>query len=170
MTHNCCCISQSRGFTLVLLREDTIMTQIDFKAINEQIELLEQKRSKFKAIGIACGVGAIFPIWTVFFGPVAFFAWLAALICGFVFRSVAVKARDEAMRLRLSIANLDPNALPAPVKQKPKADISTKDLPQTGNLAKMPAAPKPAASKPAAPKAKPQTTSSRLDKARRREE
>lgn len=136
------------------------MTQIDFKAINDQIAALEQKRSNFKVAGICCGVGAIFPIWAGIFGPFFFLAWLAALICGFVFRSVAVKARNEAMSLRLSIANLDPTATAAPTAAKPKA----------ANLATMPAAPKSSAAKPAAPKAKPQTTSSRLDKARRREQ
>lgn len=140
------------------------MTQIDFKAINDQIEALEQKRSKFKLIGICCGVGAIFPIWAGIFGGLAPLAWLAALICGFVFRSVAVKARNEAMSLRLSIANLDPSTTAAAAS-----------LPKVGNLTTMPAAPKPVAdkaapAKPAAPKAKPQTTSSRLDKARRREQ
>ena len=74
------------------------MNQIDFKAINDQIEALENKRTKFKVAGICCGVGAIFPIWAGAFGPFFFLAWLAALICGFVFRSVAVKARNEAMR------------------------------------------------------------------------
>lgn len=146
------------------------MNQIDFKAINDQIEALENKRAKFKLAGICCGMGAIFPIWAGAFGPFFFLAWLAALICGFVFRSVAVKARNEAMSLRLTIANLDPNA----AQTAPAANKST-ELPKVGNLTTMPAAPKPVAdkaapAKPAAPKAKPQTTSSRLDKARRREQ
>ncbi len=136
------------------------MTTLDFKAINEQIELLEQRRSKFKSIGIACGVGAVFPIWTVLLGPFAFFGWLAALVCGFAFRNVAVKARNEAMRLRLSIANLQPStymqAAPA-ASNAPKAATPKAATPKT-------AAPK------AAAKPKTQTTSSRLDKARRRED
>jgi len=131
------------------------MTNIDIQAVAAQIDMLEQKRSKFKAIGIACGIGAIFPVWTGLFGPLFFFAWLAALICGFVFRSVAVKARDDAMRLRLSIANLQP-ATPvvadAPVKAAAPAE-------------KKADSPAPKAAKPSA-----QTTSSRLDKARRRSE
>ena len=144
------------------------MSQIDFKAVNEQIEALEAKRSKFKSIGIACGLGAVFPIWTFVFGPLAFFAWLAALICGFVFRSVAVTARNEAMRLRLTIANLEPNA----ASTAPAGDTSP-SLPKVATLTTMPAAAeasKPAAQKPAAPSAKPRNTASRLDKARRREE
>ena len=136
------------------------MNQIDFKAINDQIEALENKRTKFKVAGICCGVGAIFPIWAGAFGPFFFLAWLAALICGFVFRSVAVKARNEAMRLRLSIANLD-----VPAAKAPASDTSPA-LPKAANLATMPAAPKPAAAKPAAKQA--QTTASRLDKAHRR--
>lgn len=135
------------------------MTNIDIQAVAAQIDMLERKRSKFKSIGIACGIGAIFPVWTGLFGPLFFFAWLAALICGFVFRSVAVKARDDAMRLRLSIANLEPPtqvaaAAPAPAKAAAPADKKAAARPATK-----------AAAKPAA-----QTTSSRLDKARRRSE
>ena len=132
------------------------MTNIDIQAVAAQIDMLERKRSKFKSIGIACGIGAIFPVWTGLFGPLFFFAWLAALICGFVFRSVAVKARDDAMRLRLSIANLpgSPVVADAPAKAAAPAEKKAAASP----------APK-AASKPAA-----QTTSSRLDKARRRSE
>jgi hypothetical protein len=131
------------------------MTNIDIQAVAAQIDMLEQKRSKFKAIGIACGIGAIFPVWTGLFGPLFFFAWLAALICGFVFRSVAVKARDDAMRLRLSIANLQP-ATPVVADAPAKAAAPAE---------KKAASPAPKAAKPAA-----QTTSSRLDKARRRSE
>jgi hypothetical protein len=132
------------------------MTNIDIQAVAAQIDMLEQKRSKFRSIGIACGIGAIFPVWTQLFGPLFFFAWLAALICGFVFRSVAVKARDDAMRLRLSIANLpgSPVVTHTPAKAAAPAEKKAAASP----------APK-AASKPAA-----QTTSSRLDKARRRSE
>jgi hypothetical protein len=133
------------------------MTNIDIQAVAAQIDMLERKRSKFKAIGIACGIGAIFPVWTGLFGPLFFFAWLAALICGFVFRSVAVKARDDAMRLRLSIANLEPAtqvAAAAPAKAAAPAEKKAAASPATK-----------AAAKPAA-----QTTSSRLDKARRRSE
>jgi hypothetical protein len=139
------------------------MTNIDIQAVAAQIDMLEQKRSKFKAIGIACGIGAIFPVWTGLFGPLFFFAWLAALICGFVFRSVAVKARDDAMRLRLSIANLDPSASVKAAAPAIKPATKAKAAPAASTPASKPA-PK-AAAKPEA-----QTTSSRLDKARRRSE
>jgi len=153
------------------------MTNIDIQAVAAQIDMLEQKRSKFKAIGIACGIGAIFPVWTGLFGPLFFFAWLAALICGFVFRSVAVKARDDAMRLRLSIANLPGSAYTSanvPVNENLtlKEPISS-TMPAWAPAAvkdsapaeKKAASPAPKAAKPSA-----QTTSSRLDKARRRSE
>lgn len=143
------------------------MTNIDIQAVAAQIDMLEQKRSKFKAIGIACGIGAIFPVWTGLFGPLFFFAWLAALICGFVFRSVAVKARDDAMRLRLSIANLNPaapvNAAAPASKPADTAPAASVESTPASTPASKPA-PK-AAAKPSA-----QTTASRLDKARRRSE
>ena len=142
------------------------MTNIDVQAVVAQIDALEQKRSKFKAIGIACGVGAIFPVWTGLFGPLFFFAWLAALICGFVFRGVAVRARDEAMRLRLSIANLPGspyNSTNFETKvAAPSAWVDSAPVPTT---AAAPAPAPKAASKPST-----QTTASRLDKARRRSE
>jgi hypothetical protein len=144
------------------------MTQIDFKAVNEQIEALENKRVKFRIIGICCGVTAIFPIILLPFGGLFPIAWIACLTSGFVCRSVAVKARNEAMRLRLTIANLEPNA----ASSAPTGDTSP-SLPKVANLTTMTAAPKaskPAAQKPAAPSATPRNTASRLDKARRREE
>ena len=148
------------------------MTNIDVQAVVAQIDALEQKRSKFKAIGIACGVGAIFPVWTGLFGPLFFFAWLAALICGFVFRNVAVSARDEAMRLRLSIANLPGspyNSTNVPVNE----NLTLKEPISSTMPAWAPAAVKdstPAPAPKAAAKPGAQTTASRLDKARRRSE
>jgi hypothetical protein len=146
------------------------MTNIDVQAVVAQIDALEQKRSKFKAIGIACGLGAIFPFWTAIFGPLFFFAWLAALICGFVFRGVAVRARDEAMRLRLSIANLPGspyNSTNFETKvAAPAAWVDSAPAPAGAPAPTAPATPSPkAAAKPSA-----QTTASRLDKARRRSE
>ena len=138
------------------------MTNIDFRAVNDQIELLEKKRIQFKIIGICCGVTAIFPIVLIPLGNFIIIGWLACLVSGFVCRSIAVSARNEAMRLRLSIANLDPSQsfgqpfTPAPAPALPKVGID-----ETSQEAPV-APPKPAK----APKA---NTASRLDKARRRE-
>ena len=140
------------------------MTNIDVQAVVAQTDALEQKRSKFKAIGIACGLGAIFPFWTAIFGPLFFFAWLAALICGFVFRGVAVRARDEAMRLRLSIANLPGSPYNSTNFETKVAAPSVWE--DSAPAPTAPATPSPkVAAKPGA-----QTTASRLDKARRRSE
>jgi hypothetical protein len=156
------------------------MNQIDFKAVNEQIEALENKRVKFRIIGICCGVTAIFPIILLPLGGLFPIAWIACLTSGFVCRSVAVKARNEAMRLRLSISNLPGSPVTseniAAKAGAPRKDPISSTLPTWAPESLKDSSPaaaeasKPAAQKPAAPSAKPRNTASRLDKARRREE
>jgi len=134
------------------------MNETNIAEVVAQIDALENKRNKFKFTGIACGLAAVFPVWAAVLGQFFFVGWLAALICGFTFRSVAVKARDDAMRLRLSIANL------------PGSPYNSQDLPYTPNLTlNQPitsSVPKLAPTTVNA--APPGTTESRLNKARRR--
>ncbi len=78
-------------------------------SVQNEIVQLQAKRLKFRRAGLVCGIAAA----TVgFWGGVAgqilggltFLFWLALLICGFVFRSVAVNARESAKFLEMQLA------------------------------------------------------------------
>ena len=96
-------------------------------SIQNEIEQLKAKRVKFRTAGLICGFAAL----TVGFwgsavlellGGLVFFVWLALLICGFVFRSAAVNARERAKFLEMQLAaqGLTPNL--SPINAVPIAD------------------------------------------------
>ena len=145
-------------------------------SIQNEIEQLKAKRVKFRTAGLICGFAAL----TVGFwggvvgqliGGLIFFVWLSLLICGFVFRSVAVSAREGAKLLEMQLAaqGLSPDLSPLPAKPVVDPAITgaawNTASPQAAAPAPAPAAPAP---KPAAaPAAAEPTIESRLAKARR---
>jgi hypothetical protein len=126
--------------------------------LQDEITQLQAKREKSRRAGKICGYGAL----SVFFwmGPVSqllggltFFVWLTMLICGFIFRSVAVQARDTAKSLEMQLAaqGLTPNLSPlgTQIASDPAVAVAPENAP--ANPAKAPEA----------------NIESRLDKARR---
>lgn len=147
-------------------------------AIQNEIQLLQAKRAKFRTAGLICGFAAL----TVGFwggaviqliGGLIFFLWLSLLICGFVFRSVAVNARESARFLEMQLAAQGLSPALSPLNAKPVVDPTITGA--AWNTAHPAAASAPAAtpapsapSAPAAPQAAPAANiESRLAKARR---
>jgi hypothetical protein len=153
-------------------------------AIQNEIQLLQAKRAKFRTAGLICGFAAL----TVGFwggaviqllGGLIFFLWLALLICGFVFRSVAVNARESARFLEMQLAAQGLSPSLSPLNAKPVVDPTitgaawnTANPAAASAPASTPApAPQAASAAPAAPQASPAAPAanieSRLAKARR---
>ena len=143
-------------------------------SIQNEIEQLKAKRVKFRTAGLFCGFAAL----TVGFwggavgqliGGLIFFFWLALLICGFVFRSVAVGAREGAKMLEMQLAaqGLAPNLSPQPAKPAVDPTITGAAWNTASPQAAAPAPAAPAPKPAAAPAAAEPTIESRLAKARR---
>jgi len=97
-------------------------------SIQSEIEQLQAKRVRYRTIGYVCGLFALsafvwFPTFISYWvgsqlGVLMFWLWLAALVCGFVFRSLAVQAREAVKLLELQLAarGLSPNLSPLQAK------------------------------------------------------
>ena len=145
-------------------------------SVQDEITALQAKRVKYRTAGYICGFGALFvfvwaPIVAPLLGGLTFFVWLSMLVCGFIFRSVAVQARDSAKFLEMQLAaqgltpNLSPLGATTPIDPAVAAAAwNNSNAPVVPKTA--PAAPvSPAA--PATASAPEPTIESRLAKARR---
>jgi len=143
--------------------------------IQAEYNRLQLKRQKFRRASLSCGVAvALGVFWSGPLGQIlgitTVYLWLMLLICGFVFRSIAVNARNTAkvMEAQLASQGLTPNLSPinaSPVVEQvqafePVPAPAPSALPATASEA-----PKSAPAKPnQAPEA---NIESRLAKARR---
>jgi hypothetical protein len=148
--------------------------------IQAEYNRLQLKRQKFRRASLACGVVvALGVFWSGPLGQIlgitTVYLWLMLLICGFVFRSIAVNARNTAkvMEAQLASQGLTPNLSPintSPVVEQVQAfEPVPAPAPSAPAPSALPAtaseAPKSAPAKPnQAPEA---NIESRLAKARR---
>ena len=139
-------------------------------SVQNEITELQAKRVKFRTAGLICGFGALFvfvwaPIVAPLLGGLTFFVWLAMLVCGFIFRSVAVQARDSAKFLEMQLAaqGLTPNLSPLGATTPIDPAVAA----AAWNKSDAPAAPKTPPAAPATASTPEPTIESRLAKARR---
>jgi hypothetical protein len=134
--------------------------------IQAEYNRLQLKRKKFRRASLSCGLAVALSVF--WWGPLgqvigigAVYLWIILLISGFVFRSMAVSARDTAkvMEAQLASQGLTPNL--SPINAVPIAD-------QVQVEQQMPAAaPSAAPAQAKATKAPEANIESRLAKARR---
>jgi hypothetical protein len=134
--------------------------------IQAEYNRLQLKRKKFRRASLSCGLAVALGVF--WWGPLgqvigigAVYLWIILLIAGFVFRSIAVNARNTAKVIEAQLAGqgLTPNL--SPTNAVPIADHSQVEQPVPA------AAPSAAPAQAKATKAPEANIESRLAKARR---
>jgi len=143
--------------------------------IQAEYNRLRLKHQKFRRASLSCGVAvALGVVWvgqvSALVGPFAYYLWIILLICGFVFRSIAVNARNTAkvMEAQLASQGLTPNL--SPINARPVVEQVQAFEPVPAPAPSAPAATASEAPKsaPAKPNQAPEANiESRLAKARR---
>ena len=143
--------------------------------IQAEYNRLQLKRKKFRRASLSCGVAVALGVF--WWGPLgqilgigAVYLWIILLIGGFVFRSIAVNARNTAkvMEAQLAGQGLTPNLSPintSPAVAQAQASEPVRATAPSAPAASASDAPKSAAEK--ATKAPEANIESRLAKARR---
>ena len=140
-------------------------------SIQSEIEELQAKRVRFRTAGLICGFAALtVGVWggavAQLIGGLIFFLWLVLLICGFIFRSVAVGARNNIrfLTLRLQADGLTPDL--SPLNSKPVVDPALASA-AWNTQTNVPSTAQPKAEPAAESSSSEPTIESRLAKARR---